>query len=254
MQIAIAPEYLQWFSSIPNAVTLLNAENNTAFDKVYRVDSHAGVMTLCEPVVQGRKLKYRYHIIDIDQFLRQQTTFPASKKNLLAQAIGRKTVSVLDATGGWAGDSLLFCSQGYTVTILERHWLLQGFLAEAMGRLGRSDWVQKNAVSVPRFIPEDTLNFLQNSEQIADCIYLDPMFPHKAKSSALAKKNMQVLQELVGLDQDEECLFGLAYSKATRRVVVKRPDYAPSLGASTGVLPSQKLQGKLLRYDVYLKA
>jgi 16S rRNA (guanine1516-N2)-methyltransferase len=75
------------------------------------------------------------------------------------------------------------------------------------------------------------------------------MFPPKRKKSALAKKSMMVLRDLLGDDQDKEQLFEAAFKAAGKRVVVKSPDYAEPLGGK----PNESFQGKLLRYDVYLK-
>lgn len=51
------------------------------------------------------------------------------------------------------------------------------------------------------------------------------MFPHKQKS-ALVKKEMRVFQSLVEPDLDADGLLEPAQLLATKRVVVKRPDYA----------------------------
>ena len=75
------------------------------------------------------------------------------------------------------------------------------------------------------------------------------MFPPKRKKSALAKKSMMVLRDLLGDDQDKEQLFATALTVAGKRVVVKSPDYAEPLGGR----PNESFQGKLLRYDVYFK-
>jgi 16S rRNA (guanine1516-N2)-methyltransferase len=75
------------------------------------------------------------------------------------------------------------------------------------------------------------------------------MFPPKRKKSALAKKSMVVLRDLLGDDQDKSELFITAMKAAGKRVVVKSPDYAEPLGGK----PNESYQGKLLRYDVYFK-
>ena len=82
-----------------------------------------------------------------------------------------------------------------------------------------------------------------------DCVYIDPMFPPKRKKSALAKKSMTVLRDLLGNDEDKEALFAQAYQAATKRVVVKSPHHAEPLAGK----PNESFSGKLLRYDVYLK-
>jgi 16S rRNA (guanine1516-N2)-methyltransferase len=76
------------------------------------------------------------------------------------------------------------------------------------------------------------------------------MFPPKRKKSALSKKSMTILHELVGEDLDKEHLFEAAFAATSKRVVVKSPDYAPPLGGK----PSESFAGKLLRYDVYFKS
>ena len=75
------------------------------------------------------------------------------------------------------------------------------------------------------------------------------MFPPKRKKSALSKKTMTILQEVVGEDLDKTELFEAAFSATAKRVVVKSPDYAEPLGGK----PTESFSSKLLRYDVYLK-
>ena len=60
---------------------------------------------------------------------------------------------------------------------------------------------------------------------------------------------MLILRDLLGDDLDREKLFAAAFSAAGKRVVVKNPDYAEPLGGKANV----SFQGKLVRYDVYLK-
>ena len=203
-----------------------------------------------------KKAQYLTHQIDIGLFVKQnQQSFPASKKTLFSQAIGRKTQKVIDATGGWLGDTLLMCSQNYQVTVLERHWILQGFIAQACERLGETQWLQKNQAPLPELVKTDAIEYLQEGNVDADCIYIDPMFPPKVKKTAAVRKSMQVLHELVGQDTDAMELFSAALSTNVQRIVVKRPDYAEPLGAnlSKNICVTETLQGKLVRYDVYLR-
>ncbi|VTN12434.1 Ribosomal RNA small subunit methyltransferase J [Raoultella terrigena] len=78
-------------------------------------------------------------------------------------------------------------------------------------------------------------------------VYLDPMFPHKQKS-ALVKKEMRVFQSLVGPDLDADGLLEPARLLATKRVVVKRPDYAPPLA---DVATPNAVVTKGHRFDIY---
>ena len=80
-----------------------------------------------------------------------------------------------------------------------------------------------------------------------DAVYLDPMFPHK-KKSALVKKEMRLFQQLLGSDDDADHLLQSALDLATKRVVVKRPQYAPYLADHA---PSMQINSKKYRFDVY---
>ena len=66
--------------------------------------------------------------------------------------------------------------------------------------------------------------------------------------SALGKKEMRVFQSLVGPDLDADGLLEPARLLATKRVVVKRPDYAPPLA---NVATPNAVVTKGHRFDIY---
>ena len=78
-------------------------------------------------------------------------------------------------------------------------------------------------------------------------VYLDPMYPHRQKS-ALVKKEMRVFQSLVGPDEDADALLEPARRLAKKRIVVKRPDYAPPLA---GIVTQAAVVTKSHRFDIY---
>jgi len=180
----------------------------------------------------------------------EQHSFPASKQGLLAQAIGRKTKTVVDATTGWAQDSLNIFRMGYDLICIERSPVMVELLTDGFTRLSQLDWVKRLNLLPPQLFACNAIDRLAIWESAPDCIYLDPMFPPKRKKSALAKKPMMLLRDLLGDDNDKEQLFESAFKAAGKRVVVKSSDYAAPLGGK----PNESFQGKLLRYDVYLKA
>jgi 16S rRNA (guanine1516-N2)-methyltransferase len=81
-----------------------------------------------------------------------------------------------------------------------------------------------------------------------EVIYLDPMFPHKDKA-ALVKKDMRLLQAVVGQDTVADTLLELSLTIATNRVVVKRPAYA---GFLAEIKPHTSIKTKKHRFDIYL--
>jgi 16S rRNA (guanine1516-N2)-methyltransferase len=101
------------------------------------------------------------------------------------------------------------------------------------------------------FSAMDTIQYLHETggtESRHDVIFLDPMYPARNKS-ALVKKEMQMLQELIGHEPDTEQLLNTALSAAGKRVVVKRPRTAPALGE---IPPSHSIKGKTTLFDVYI--
>jgi len=84
-----------------------------------------------------------------------------------------------------------------------------------------------------------------------DVVIVDPMFPERTKA-ARAKKEMQLLQRLLGPDDPHDTmeLIELALATAQRRVILKRPVHAPQVA---GVRPPDlEVPGRAARYDVYL--
>ena len=190
--------------------------------------------------------------IDIDHFVGQLKTFPAAKQGAFNQALGKKSKRVIDATGGWGGDTLLMCSQGYQVTIIERHPIMALLLKDAMNRLAVTDWAHVHNIKIPQVLEGNAVDLLPENELSSDCIYLDPMFPLKRKKSAAVNKKIQFLQWLVGADHDADHLLKSALESSCSRVAVKRPDYAQSILAECQK-PSAQFSSKLVHYDVYLK-
>jgi 16S rRNA (guanine1516-N2)-methyltransferase len=203
----------------------------------------------CLKLLDKGQLKKGGLIVNIAPRSGEQPTYPAPKQGELAKALGRKTKTIIDATTGWGQDALFIFRMGYQLQCIERSPIMAVLLADAFLRLSQCEWMKKLALSPPVLKQGNAINLLSQLETTPDCIYLDPMFAPKRKKSALAKKPMQVLQQLLGHDEDKEQLFTAAIAATAKRVVVKSPDYAAPLGGK----PDESFKGKLVRYDVYLK-
>ncbi len=187
--------------------------------------------------------------VEFDIRCREQASWPAPKTGVLAQALGKKTKTVVDATAGWGQDSFHIFRMGYQVVSVERSKIMAALLNDGFTRLESQNWMQQLNLKSPKIMTGNAIEILQNIEHIPDCIYLDPMFPAKRKKSALAKKPLVVLKAIVGEDEDKKDLFACALRVTARRVVVKSPNYAEPLDGK----PDQSFAGKLVRYDVYFK-
>ena len=191
----------------------------------------------------GEALKYH---LDFSKSATQNRSFPAPKQGAFNQALGRKTKSIVDATGGWAGDALLMSMQGYDVTVIERLPIMAALIKEAFTRFTKCEWAQKNSILIPRVLCGDANYLLPQLSGTADCVYLDPMFPQKKKKSAATNKYMQLLQWLAEADSDASDVSRIA-RKHFPRLAVKRPDYAKPLIDE----PNAQFSSKLVHYDVY---
>lgn len=203
----------------------------------------------CLKLLDKELLKKGGLAVDIEPRNGEQRSWPAPKQGPLAHALGRKSRTVVDATTGWGQDCLHIFRMGYEVVCIERSPVMAELLVDGFKRLAEQDWMQKLKLQPPRILIGDAIDLLPTLETQPDCIYLDPMFPPKRKKSALAKKSMMALRDLLGDDQDKEQLFAAALMAAGKRVVVKSPNYAEPLAGK----PNESFQGKLLRYDVYFK-
>lgn len=196
---------------------------------------------------EGSKKPIIYEL-DFNKQLKQLRSFPAPKQGAFNQALGNKSKAVLDVTGGWGGDAMLMATQGYKVTLLERNPLMALLLSDAYSALKVfADQVQSPLI-VPSVSLMNSISALTDFAAQTDCVYVDPMFPPKKKKSAATNKQMQLLQWLIGEDDDASQLVEKALVHGAKRVSVKRPDYAQSLYRE----PDQQFSSKLVHYDVYL--
>lgn len=174
----------------------------------------------------------------------------------IAKAIGVSShykPSVLDATAGLGRDSFVLATLGCRVRAHERNPQVAALLADGLAR-GAAD------ADIADIISRMSLTFGSSHELLVpaadeknmpDVVYLDPMFDHDPKQTALVKKDMQAFRDVVGQDDDADDLLSRALACARCRVVVKRARKAEPLA---GKKPTYDLTGKANRFDVYVKA
>lgn len=187
--------------------------------------------------------------------------FGGGKGQAIAKAAGLNkgaTPTVLDGTAGLGRDAFVLASLGCKVQMVERHPVVAALLDDGLQRAKQDpeigSWVGER-MSLIHASSHTALDDLAQDESFSkpDVVYLDPMYPHpeNKKKSALVKKEMRVFQSLVGADLDADNLLQPALALATKRVVVKRPDYAQWLAEQK---PTMAIETKKNRFDVYVKA
>jgi 16S rRNA (guanine1516-N2)-methyltransferase len=153
---------------------------------------------------------------------------------------------VIDATAGLGQDAFILSSLGCTVHCLERSPVIAALLQDGIDRFVKAT----HAPLRLSLTAIDAMVYLEQLDQTQypDVIYLDPMFPCRQKS-ALVKKEMRLLRDMVGEDLDASDLLALSLQRAKKRVVVKRSKLAPMM---TEKEPDLVLKGSSSRFDVYL--
>ncbi|HIE40222.1 MAG TPA: hypothetical protein EYP76_02190 [Thiomicrorhabdus sp.] len=162
----------------------------------------------------------------------------------------------------WGGDSFVLASLGFNVLMLERSQAVSALLEDALLRGHKAltnheilDLELLHTLNRLQNIHTDSSTFLQNSnaqKQHVEVVYMDPMYPEKRKKAA-TKKEMKVLQNLVGPDKDSSILLQTALQTASYRVVVKRPKNAPIIVLDNPKLvPTTQISSPNTRYDIYV--
>jgi 16S rRNA (guanine1516-N2)-methyltransferase len=208
------------------------------------------------------------HIDFLSGDLAHRQQFGGGRGQSIAKAIGIKQgvplPYVLDATAGLAKDAYVLACIGCPITLLERSPVIGELIKDAIKRAENDAHFHTILKTGFNVVTQSSIDYLNNllkqknaepsdanalpNNVYPDVIYLDPMYPHRKKSASV-KKNMQILQKLLGQDNDTQELLNIALKVAKKRVVVKRPKGAENL---TDIKPTYFVESKNTRYDVYI--
>lgn len=153
---------------------------------------------------------------------------------------------MVDATAGLGRDAFLLASLGAQVTLIERSPHVHGRLAAGL-QAAAEDPEAAEVVARMTLLQGDARQLLAGLSP--DVVIVDPMHPERT-STALVKKDMRLLRDLVGTDPDQLELMQAALASARKRVVLKWPRKAPPMPGLRA--PSHQIVGKTLRYDVFM--
>lgn len=167
-----------------------------------------------------------------------------SRKSHLGRAVGKKVTTIVDGTAGLGADAILMARMGYRVVAVERSPVFAALIEDGIFQLEKSP--VKLSINL-RF--GDLQSVLPKIKPPPDAVYLDPMFPEGRKPSVKVVRPLAVLRAICDDDSDIQNLFDAAIEHATRRVIVKRPNFADPVRPDR---LSMSVQGKLVRYDIYL--
>jgi 16S rRNA (guanine1516-N2)-methyltransferase len=183
--------------------------------------------------------------VDFSEHAWKKRRAEGKKQGLIRACKPVPGLKIIDATAGWGRDASVLAAFGAEVLMLERNPIMVALLEDALARRIPFEQQQMN-LSLHH---GNALSYLINLEpkDYPDVIYIDPMHPIRTKS-ALVKKDMQVLQEIIGPDEDALDLIKLAMTRIKQRVVVKWPQKIKSL-----LNTPTCITGKTVRFDMYFR-
>ncbi|MDX5363418.1 MAG: class I SAM-dependent methyltransferase [Pseudazoarcus pumilus] len=159
------------------------------------------------------------------------------------------TPEVVDATAGLGRDAFFLASLGARVTLIERSAQMHALLLEGLERARAGGGRYAETVARMTLLHGDSCLLLP--ELKPQVVLVDPMHPPRG-NTALVKKEMRQIREIVGVDADSVQLMQVALEAAQCRVLLKWPLSAePMAGVRK---PSHQIIGKSTRYDVFVKA
>ena len=158
-----------------------------------------------------------------------------------------KTPSIIDATAGLGRDSFLLASLGAQVTMIERSDIMHELLSDGMARAAATDEDYAAIIGRMTLLHGDAKDLIPTIS--ADAILIDPMHPPR-KNSALVKRELRQVREIVGTDEDAADLLRVALAHAGQRVVLKWPAKGNPIEGLRAW--SHQIIGKSTRYDVWM--
>jgi len=168
----------------------------------------------------------------------------------LAKAMGLragKTPIIVDATAGLGRDSFLLASLGAQVILIERSEKMHALLVEGMNCAKNEGGEFREIIGRMTLMKGDAKDLIP--ELPGEAILIDPMHPPRQKS-ALVKRELRQVREIVGTDDDAADLVRIALAHAYNRVVLKWPAKADPIDGLKAC--THQILGKTTRYDVFM--
>jgi 16S rRNA (guanine1516-N2)-methyltransferase len=176
--------------------------------------------------------------------------FGGGRGQALAKAMGLrggKTPLIVDATAGLGRDSFLLASLGAEVVMIERSETMHSLLVQGMDQAFKEGGEFREIIGRMTLMKGDAKDLLP--ELSGEAILIDPMHPTR-KKSALVKRELRQVREIVGTDEDAVDLVRVALEHMRERVVLKWPAKADPIEGVRAC--SHQILGKSTRYDVFM--
>ncbi len=250
------PDYCENIKQLTK-LPLLESSNESEFTHILNLDeSGLSLQGLELKAGETHKQPTRVDFQDASLLYRKNSF---GKHQGLGKAVGlnkHEPMQVLDATAGLGRDAFILASMGCEVTMLEQSPLIYSLIFDGLKRAASADDATLKGIlhkmSLHHAKAQDWFEEITQGKQAKpDVIYLDPMFPPRSKN-ANVKRDIGLLQEVLGFDDDSNSLLEAAKDCAKHRIVIKRPGSKSSKASKEGLKPSFVVPGKTAHFEVYV--
>lgn len=151
-------------------------------------------------------------------------------------------LSIVDATAGLCGDSMMMAQWGLDVYAYEQNPITYLLAKDGLERYEKAG----NNVSLKLYCE----SFLEVPVQSIDRVYVDPLYPDRPKD-ALNKKELRILHDISisQIQNNVNEFLNRALTWQPRAIILKRPQWA-STELWNGINPVL-FKGKSTRFEVY---
>lgn len=250
------PDYCESIKQLTK-LPLLEAGNASEFTHILNLDeSGLSLQGLELKAGETHKQPTRVDFQDASLLYRKNSF---GKHQGLAKAVGlnkHEPMQVLDATAGLGRDAFILASMGCEVSMIEQSPLIYSLILDGLKRAASTDDMALegilNKMSLHHARAQDWFEEIAQGKQAKpDVIYLDPMFPPRSKN-ANVKRDIGLLQEVLGFDKNSNSLLEAAKGCAKHRIVVKRPGSKAGKASNGSLKPSFVVPGKTAHFEVYV--
>jgi len=246
------PDYVEAIKQLTQLPLMESEEADTVTHLLSLDASGLSLKSLDSKAGENHKLPTRVDFLDAALHYRKNSF---GKHQGLAKAVGlnkHEPMQVLDATTGLGRDAFILASMGCQLTMLEQSPVIYSLLNDGLKRAETiEDGELLNIIrqmSLHHANAQDWFTEIKlGAKAKPDVIYLDPMFPPRSKN-ANVKKDIALLQEVLGFDEDSDSLIEAAKDCAKHRVVVKKPGSKADKGA---MKPNFIVPGKTAHFEIY---
>ena len=156
-------------------------------------------------------------------------------RSLIFKLFPKKNTKILDCTGGFGRDAMIFSKLGYKVTMIEENPIVVSMLR---------NFLNKNKEIPINLLHGNAFDYMRLNPTTFDYIYIDTLFK-KAKNKSKSKKGIEILQYICRERISRFNLIKEAVKHSCSRIIIKE-----SLNSLFKYDFDYSIKTRLVRYNI----